>query len=229
MSHGILDNPIWASLNGVHRHLARVDGRAARYPVDVSPFMAVPDDAGSQEWTQLARLADEDPVVLQNPPASVPQSWQLLSELSALQMLAPDTDGDIAVAALEWRVERLGPTDAADMLHLATETKPGPFAARTGLLGVYLGVRDQGKLIAMAGERLQPDGWCEVSAVCTDPDYRGRGLARLLMEQVAAGIRRRGQRPFLHVIASNTGAVRLYEAMGYVTRRPVAISAYRAN
>jgi len=79
----------------------------------------------------------------------------------------------------------------------------------------------------MAGERLQPDGWIEISGVCTDPAYRGRGLARLLMELVAAGIRQRGQRPFLHVMASNTGAIRLYESMGYSIRRPVDVSAYR--
>jgi len=95
------------------------------------------------------------------------------------------------------------------------------------VLGVYLGIRDRGTLIAMAGERLQPDGWIEISGVCTDPAYRGRGLARLLMELVAAGIRQRGQRPFLHVMASNTGAIRLYESMGYSIRRPVDVSAYR--
>ena len=115
------------------------------------------------------------------------------------------------------------------MLTLATATEPGPFAARTGVLGVYVGIRDRGKLIAMAGERLQPDGWIEISGVCTDPGYRGQGLARMLMELVGAGIRQRGQRPFLHVLASNTGAIRLYESMGYITRRALDINSYRPD
>lgn len=229
MSHDVLDNPVSSSLHGAHRHLALVDGRVARYPGDVSPFMAVPEDARPEEWTRLAALAGDDPVVLVNPPASVPDSWTQLSALAGFQMLAPVTKEAPNVAKEPWRVEQLGAVDSAEMLELASATRPGPFAARTGQLGVYLGVRHQGRLIAMAGERLQPDGWSEISAVCTNPDYRGRGLARMLMEQVAAGIQERGQRPFLHVVASNTGAIRLYEAMGYVTRRTVTINVFGPN
>jgi ribosomal protein S18 acetylase RimI-like enzyme len=227
MSYETLDNPVWASLTGAHSRLALVNGRAARYPGDVSPFMGVPDDARPDDWRQLAALAGEDAVVLMNPPASLPASWSLLRQIEGLQMLAPE-DADPAEPSMgDWHVNQLGPADAADMLALATATEPGPFAARTGVLGVYLGIRDRGQLIAMAGERLQPDGWTEISGVCTDPAYRGRGLARLLMELVAAGIRQRGQRPFLHVIATNTGAIRLYESMGYVIRRPVDVNVYR--
>jgi ribosomal protein S18 acetylase RimI-like enzyme len=229
MSDDILDNPVLASLRGVHRSLALVDGRVARYPGDVCPFMAVPDNVRPEEWEQLAALAGDDPVVLVNPPASVPKSWTLVNGLSALQMLGPEADHAAAVATPGWAVETLRREDAADMLELAVATQPGPFAARTGELGVYLGVRDRGKLIAMAGERLRPEGWSEISAVCTAPDYRGRGLARTLMEQLAAGIRQRGQRPFLHVMASNTGAIRLYEAMGYATRRTLTIDRYHPN
>jgi len=227
MSYDTLDNPVWASLTGSHSRLALVNGRAARYPGDVSPFMGVPDDARPEDWRELADLADADPVVLVNPPASVPGSWSLLRQIKGLQMLAPENARPATPSMGDGQVDHLGPADAADMLALATATEPGPFAARTGALGVYLGIRDRGTLIAMAGERLQPDGWIEISGVCTDPAYRGRGLARLLMELVAAGIRQRGQRPFLHVMASNTGAIRLYESMGYSIRRPVDVSAYR--
>jgi ribosomal protein S18 acetylase RimI-like enzyme len=222
-----LDNPVWASLTGTHSRLALVNGRAARYPGDVSPFMGVPDNALPEDWRQLAALAGADPVVLVNPPASLPATWSLLREIKGLQMLAPEEAHPAEPPMGDWQVDRLGPADAADMLALATATEPGPFAARTGVLGVYLGIRDQGKLIAMAGERLQPDEWIEISGVCTDPAYRGRGLARLLMELVAAGIRQRGQRPFLHVVATNAGAIRLYESMGYVIRRTVDVNAYR--
>ncbi len=227
MRYETLDNPVWASLTGTHSTLALVSGRSARYPGDVSPFMGVPDDARPEDWRRLADLAGADPVVLVNPPASVPTTWSLLREIKGLQMLAPEDAPPAEPSLGDWQVDRLGPTDAADMLALATATEPGPFAARTGALGVYLGIRDGGRLIAMAGERLQPDGWIEISGVCTDPAYRGRGLARLLMELVAAGIRHRGQRPFLHVVATNAGAIRLYESMGYVIRRTVDVNAYR--
>jgi ribosomal protein S18 acetylase RimI-like enzyme len=226
MSDDILDNPVWASLRGVHRSLALVDGRVARYPGDVCPFMAVPDNVRPEEWEQLAALAGDDPVVLVNPPASLPKGWTLVDELGALQMLGPEA---AAAATPEWAVETLRREDAEDMLELAVATQPGPFATRTGELGVYLGVRDRGRLIAMAGERLRPNGWSEIRAVCTAPDYRGRGLARTLMERLAAGIRQRGQRPFLHVMASNTSAIRLYEAMGYTTRRALTIDIYHPN
>ena len=227
MGYDTLDNPVWSSLAGAHHRLALVNGRAARYPEDVSPFMGVPDDARPEDWVQLAKLAGTDPVVLVNPPRSLPVGWSVLREVKGLQMLGPDDPPLAEPSRGDWQVDRLGPADAVDMLALATATEPGPFAARTGVLGVYLGIRDRGRLIAMAGERLQPDGWTEISGLCPDPAYRGRGLARMLMELVAAGIRQRGQRPFLHVIASNTGAIRLYESMGYVTRRTLDINAYR--
>jgi ribosomal protein S18 acetylase RimI-like enzyme len=227
MGYDTLANPVWGSLTGAHRRLALMNGRAARYPGDVSPFMGVADDAQPADWRRLADLAGSDPVVLVNPPASLPARWSLLREIKGFQMLAPKDAHPAEPSMGDWHVDHLGLADAADMLALATATEPGPFAARTGVLGIYLGIRDRGKLIAMAGERLQPDGWTEISGVCTDPAYRGRGLARMLMELVAAGIRQRGQRPFLHVIASNTGAIRLYEAMGYVIRRELDINAYR--
>ena len=227
MGDDILDNPVWGSLTGTHSRLALVNGRAARYPRDISPFMGVADDARPGDWRRLADLAGADPVVLVNPPASLPAGWSLVKEVKGLQMLAPEDAHAAGPSTSDGQVDRLGPADTADMLALAVATEPGPFAARTGVLGLYLGIRDRGKLIAMAGERLQPDGWTEISGVCTHPAYRGRGLARLLMELVAAGIRQRGQRPFLHVIAGNAGAIRLYEAMGYVTRRAVDINTYR--
>lgn len=110
------------------------------------------------------------------------------------------------------------------MLDLVALTQPGPFLPRTVELGRYLGIRHEGRLIAMAGERLRPPGWTEISAVCTHPDHRGRGLAGLLIRAVAAGIRERGDVPFLHAAADNIQAIRLYESMGFVLRRePVFI------
>ncbi|PPK60595.1 FR47-like protein [Actinokineospora auranticolor] len=90
---------------------------------------------------------------------------------------------------------------------------------RTIELGTYLGIRRAGVLVAMAGERLRPPGWTEISAVCTDPAARGQGLATRLVLAVAAGIRARGETPFLHTGARNTNAIRLYEALGFRLRR----------
>ncbi|MEI9963878.1 MAG: GNAT family N-acetyltransferase [Caulobacteraceae bacterium] len=105
------------------------------------------------------------------------------------------------------------------MLALATLTQPGPFFARTHQLGDFIGVKQEGRLVAMAGERMRPTGFTEVSGVCTHPDWRGRGYAAGLMRLVAARILARGETPFLHVYASNTGAIALYEALGFRLRR----------
>ena len=107
----------------------------------------------------------------------------------------------------------LGAEDAAEMLALATLTKPGPFALRTPELGRYIGVREEGVLVAMAGERLRLDGYTEVSAVCTRPTHRGRGHARGLVWQLVQEIAARDETPFLHVRADNPGAIRLYASL----------------
>jgi predicted GNAT family acetyltransferase len=104
------------------------------------------------------------------------------------------------------------------MLDLVARTKPGPFAVRTVELGCYLGIRRDGKLVAMAGERMHPPGWSEISAVCTDPAYRAQGLGRRLVSAVGAVIAGRGDRVFLHASAANTRAIALYEAIGFRLR-----------
>jgi predicted GNAT family acetyltransferase len=112
----------------------------------------------------------------------------------------------------------LGARDSPEMLELATLTKPGPFGPRTRELGYYVGIRDEGKLVAMAGERLKVPGYTEVSAVCTHPEHTGKGYARMLMLDVMRRIRKHGETPFLHVRQDNTRAVELYERLGFKTR-----------
>ncbi|MCB8882795.1 GNAT family N-acetyltransferase [Acidisoma cellulosilytica] len=112
----------------------------------------------------------------------------------------------------------LTPADAAEMLDLARLTKPGPFAQRTRELGRFLGVRRDGRLVAMAGERMKPGSFTEISGVCTHPDHRGQGYAAGLMRDVALAIVARGETPFLHAFADNLGAIALYEKLGFVTR-----------
>lgn len=221
-----LDDATRASLTGTHAALALRRGRAVRFLPDVSPFAAVPKDVTDEDWDNLRALARTSPVVLMDGSPGV--ETVASNQIVGLQMVAGPLFGRRQRAAHKpsnsFEIVRLGPNDADDMLALANRTRPGPFARRTGELGVYFGARHDGTLVAMAGERLRPQGWSEISGVCTDEAFRGRGLARRLMTHVADSALDRGARPFLHVVAANTGAIRLYESMGYVRRRTAILS-----
>jgi len=220
----ILDNPVWASLTGVHAPLAQVNGLARRFEPDVSPFVALADVADPRAWADLAALLGPGvTTVITSPLVDVPAGWEVVEQGEGLQLV--DTAVD---AAPDVEAVRLGPADVPDMLDLAAGTQPGPFLPRTVELGTYLGVRREGRLVAMAGERLHPPGWVEVSAVCTDAEHRGQGLASRLVRAVADGIRERGERPFLHSAASNTNAVRLYLALGFTLRRRTTFALVRS-
>jgi ribosomal protein S18 acetylase RimI-like enzyme len=152
-----------------------------------------------------------------------PPAWELLTELDGVQLVAQDVqdapDPDAVV---------LGPADVPQMLELVARTQPGPFLRRTIELGEYLGIHRDGQLIAMAGQRFRPPGWTEISAVCTDAAFRGQGLGARLTLAVAAAIRSRGDTPFLHAAASNVGAIRLYESLGFRLRRKACFVVARA-
>jgi ribosomal protein S18 acetylase RimI-like enzyme len=213
-----LDHAAWASLTGPHRHFAEVHGQAARYPVDVSPFVAVPPDHDGGVWDDLAALAGPGGVVaLAGGISTAPAPWELIGRGEGVQMI-----GTGLQVADDPDLVELGPADVPDMLELIERTRPGPFLPRTIELGHYLGIRSGGRLVAMAGERLHPPGWTEISAVCTDSDYRGQGLATRMVRAIGAGIKARGETPFLHAAATNTNAIRLYEQLGFVVRlRPI--------
>jgi len=210
-----LDNPAWASLAGVHARFAQTHGRAARYRSDVAPFAAVADVADPGAWVELGELAGAGGEVMVTAPRGVPvpSTWEQVLDLPGVQMV----DTSLHVARDPEAIE-LGAADVADMLDLVARAKPGPFLSRTVDLGRYVGIRREGRLIAMAGERLRPPGWTEISAVCTDADHRGQGIASRLIRDVAAGIRARDETPFLHTAAVNTGAIRLYESLGFSLR-----------
>jgi predicted GNAT family acetyltransferase len=120
-------------------------------------------------------------------------------------------------------IEDLNVSDVDEMLALVELTKPGPFLRRTPELGSYLGIREAGQLVAMAGERLRPLGYTEISAVCTHPEHRGRGYASSLVLVLIRKITKRDETPFVHVRAENVGAIRLYEKLGFKTRRIINI------
>jgi ribosomal protein S18 acetylase RimI-like enzyme len=216
-----LDNPLWAALTGPQAHLAERRGRAARLPADVSPFAAVADETG---WADLAALVGPGgTAVVVDAPAQPPPGWELVGAIPGVQM-----DGSAFEAAPDPEAVVLGRADVPEMLDLVARTRPGPFLPRTITLGTYLGIRRGGALVAMAGERMRPPGWTEISAVCTDPAYRGQGLAGRLVRAVAVGIRRRGDVPFLHTAADNHVGQRLYAHLGFTRRREILFASFRA-
>ncbi|MFK8910751.1 GNAT family N-acetyltransferase [Streptomyces sp. YS-3] len=210
-----LDNPARSSLTGPHAHFAERRGRVLRYPPEVTPWLALPDDPGPEDWADVAALAGPDgEVPLLGTNRLPPPGWELTFEADGVQLV------DDTVAARPFpEAVTLTAADVPEMMDLVERTRPGPFLPRTIELGAYLGVRRNGALVAMAGERLHPPGWTEISAVCTDDAFRGQGLGTRLILAVAANIRDRGERPFLHTGARNTGAIRLYEALGFRLRR----------
>lgn len=222
----VLDHAVWASLVGAHATLAHRCGQAARYPVDMSPFAALDPAGDPAAWDDLAQLVGPGgQASLFGEEVTPPPGWELLAHGRGVQMTGEDLDtdtdtGDDAVP--------LTPADAPDALDLVSRARPGPFLPRTLEMGSYLGVRDGGVLVAMAGERLHPPGWTEISAVCTDAEHRGRGLASRLVRAVGAGIRARGEIPFLHAAETNESAIRLYLSIGFRLRRTVTFALVQA-
>ncbi|MEU6217464.1 GNAT family N-acetyltransferase [Streptomyces sp. NPDC047022] len=211
----ILDNPAHASLTGPHARFAERRGRVLRYPLDVSPWVGLPDAPGPEDWADLAALAGpgaEAP--LPGFHGQVPDGWEITFDVEGVQLV-----DDGITAAPDPGAVMLTAADVPEMMDLVERTRPGPFLPRTIELGTYLGIRRGGGLVAMAGERLRPPGWTEMSAVCVDPDCRGQGLATRLILALAHSIRERGETPFLHAAAGNTNAIRLYESLGFRLRR----------
>jgi ribosomal protein S18 acetylase RimI-like enzyme len=222
-----LDEPVRESLRGRHAHLARQVGRAATYMTDVATFAAVSAEPDPAEWTDLARLLGPGAFAdMFSCPATPPSEWEPVFVLEGRQMIWPDS-GRPADPRDDAGVVELGADDVSEMLDLVARAQPGPFWPRTHELGTYLGIRDQGRLVAMAGERLRPPGWTEISAVCTDPESRGQGHAARLVGALVERIVARGERPFLHVAEANTRAIALYERIGFETRKPVTFRGFR--
>ena len=208
-----LDRPIWHALAGRQAGFALGSGKARRFRPDVSPFIACKDDSPDALGGVAELLREGEAVLfLQRGAVPLPPGTKRLDGGVGVQMVA----WDFAPSEPPPGIVALGEADAGDMLALATLTQPGPFRARTHELSQFWGVKDgDGRLVAMAGERLKLPGMSEVSGVCTRPDARGQGLAAMLSRHVASEIVRRGEVPFLHAYASNAGAIGLYERLGF--------------
>ena len=210
----MLDNPIWSALTTAHARFAEGDGLARRYPPAVTPLAGLIEQS-PEAYEALAKLMPVGGIaglfrdVLPDPPAG----WEVIVRTTMWQMHCAHL-----VPVASDRIIRLGPADVPAMAELVQLTDPGPFGARTIEFGDFYGIRDGDRLVAMAGERIHPGRYAEVSAVCTHPDYRGRGYAAAVVTAVTQGMFARGDLPMLHVRSDNP-AVRVYEHVGFTTER----------
>ncbi|WP_257386775.1 GNAT family N-acetyltransferase [Tahibacter caeni] len=208
------DNPIWQALCSDHAALGGGDALAAAYRAEVAPFVGVAA-ADTRCGRALAeRLGERETCYLVGViPPQVP-GWQLHDHGVIDQMVCADApDVPPGPPTVE-----LGPEHLADMLALTALVYPGYFRRETPRMGRYLGIYADGRLAAMAGERMSLPGWREISGVCTHPDHLGRGYAQRLVALATRRIAAAGRRPFLHVSATNTRAKRIYEHLGYADR-----------
>ena len=219
-SFDVLDNAVWESLTSIHANLARSNGSARRYASQVSPFAAL-SEATPKALSDLAALVtSEEKVGLATAePLPVAKDWETIFSRPIEQMICTELTWEPRSSPPE-----LGRNDVPEMLALTAATEPGPFLAKTIQMGRYFGVRsDDGRLIAMAGERLKLARFTEISAVCTDPEFRGRGFARTLVAYLVALTLNEGKTPFLHVKAEN-GAKILYQKLGFRVRRTIQLT-----
>ena len=217
-----LDRPVWRALTSRQSALALGDARAMRLDPAYGLFAAAAD-MEADSLAALGRLLPDDGVVwsveAEEPPP--PPGGGVVQRAAVNQMVAIDLRPPQASTV---EIVPLGEADAAEMRALAHLTEPGPFFERTHQLGDFIGVRQGGVLAAMAGERLMPEGFTEVSGVCTHPDHRGKGYAAILTHAVARAIQDRGETPFLHVYAGNAAAITVYERLGFRLRKVMAMS-----
>jgi ribosomal protein S18 acetylase RimI-like enzyme len=212
-----LKNVIWQALTTRQSPFAESHDSARKFLREVTALCAFaePNEDGYADLACLAGV-DGTAAVFLDQPYEPRLGWDYVVGAPLLQMICENGHGSTHLKASTEIVE-LGDKDSPEMLELTAMTKPGPFGPRTHKLGYYVGIRDNGKLVAMAGERLKVLGFTEVSAVCTHPDHLGKGYAGALMSEVMRGIRERGEIPFLHVRADNVRAIGVYERLGFRT------------
>ncbi|HEY6490775.1 MAG: GNAT family N-acetyltransferase [Terracidiphilus sp.] len=227
----LLDNPIWNALSTEHAPFACGNGLARCYLPETGPLSGLAE-ASDAAYEALRGLAGPDGVLclfLEKPPA-VQKGWTIVRRGLMRQMVCERLEfPEAAPMRAGASLRRLSKSDVSAMVELASLTEPGPFRKRTSELGTFFGTFEGDRLVAIAGERMHLPGLIEVSAVCTHPDARSRGYARALMAAVLNDIREKGATPFLHVLAENDAAIRVYEGLGFTVRRPLHLAILKNN
>jgi ribosomal protein S18 acetylase RimI-like enzyme len=226
-----LDNVIWEALCTRQARFAESSGQARRFVPEVSPLAGFREPS-PEGYESLAGLVPEQATVglFLDEPYEARSGWSWIAGAPLLQMIL---ENGASLASLrivsDSEFLELTAADAEEMVELATLTKPGPFNLRTPELGLYIGIRREGRLVAMAGERLKVPGYTEVSAVCTHPEHAGRGYARILMSEFMRRIVGRGETAFLHVREDNVRAIAIYQRLGFKTRKRGHYAVLRKN
>lgn len=211
-----LDNPIWSALTSVQSHFALGGLHAKRYPAEVAPFIAVAEPSAAAARALAELVAPGETVNIVSVTPKLDAGWTLLATGNIVQMVWRDDALPPTVDSQD--IEALGEADAADMLALTALVFPGYFRRRTPEMGAYFGIRHNSRFAAMTGERMKLPRYEEISAVCTHPDFTGRGYAARLVNHVVAQQLQRGIIPFLHVNENNARARGLYERLGFADR-----------
>jgi ribosomal protein S18 acetylase RimI-like enzyme len=215
-----LENVIWQALTTRQAHFSEACGEARRFMREVTLLSAFrePSDAGYASLAELAGPHGSAGLFLDHPYEAT-AGWEMVATAPLLQMVCADGAAAASRRDVPPEIIELGTPHSAEMIELTALTKPGPFGKRTHELGNYVGIRNNTKLVAMSGQRLQVPGYTEVSAVCTHPEHTGKGYAAALMLEVMRRIRERGETPFLHVRGDNARAIALYERLGFRIRK----------
>jgi ribosomal protein S18 acetylase RimI-like enzyme len=217
MKH-ILDNPAWNAMVSANMHLTGGNDSARYFDKEVSPFAALKENS-PENFRLLYDLLPHDTILFVTPAGmEFPCQWKVIAYVHGLQMVH---DGSTIPGDIVMDIVPLTSAHVPQMLELTKLTNPGPFVVRTIDFGHYHGIFEREKLVAMTGQRLNPPGYAEISAVCTHPDHTGKGYARQLMMQQMQRIREVGETPFLHVRYDNHRAIKVYESLGFATRREV--------
>ncbi|RPD39001.1 GNAT family N-acetyltransferase [Chitinophaga barathri] len=215
--YSVLDNPAWSALNSQHREFALGSELAKRYQPDIVSFVgfAEPSEAATASLDPLMKTGEQFFIIGDLPP--LPDGWEIKNELACVQMVCQSPIQDPFTAD----VEPLGEKNSREMYELVQLVMPAYYLPDTHRMGNYYGIRQEGRLVAIAGERMRTDNFSELSAICTHPDFTGRKYAQQLITHLVNRHFESGKIPFLHTGTTNERAIRLYEHMGFSIRREI--------
>ncbi len=218
MDH-VLNNPIYNALISGNKIFARGDERVKFFPEDISPFAGLPENS-QPDLHVLYQISPAKSffILFTVQEMEIPVKWKVMAQMNILQMVR---NNPVPLAEADEELIVLQEEHVPEMMALTKMTNPGPFVSGTIRFGHYMGIFKEGRLVAMAGQRLHPNPFVEISAVCTHPDHVGKGYAGILVNDQIKRILAGSETPFLHVLEVNERAINLYQKLGFVIRKRV--------